>query len=1377
MRQILHQYKLRLTNLSQANRSLKLGRLSRRRDIDWKNLGFLGKESAEELLQKVIADKDVRLINRLDPRFEPTNLADRRLNQIYREANRIFEETGTYDLFLGYPFVEGRFLDGTGTRCPLLLFPVRLVRNLQSRPRWKLEVIKEESVQFNKTFFLAYEQFQQVRLPEEFWEEEMEPHKDWGEWLQALYEKFKHYELDLNFNARLFERQLIGFPDYKAAVFERWGIGKLTCQPQAVLGIFPQSDSALLQDYQTLETSSADFPVDDLFGDTGETQLNPELPYIKEEQRFFVTPVDQSQEEALLQIKNGRSVVIHGPPGTGKSQVIVNIVADALAHGKKVLVVSQKRAALDVVYKRLGALSLNRFAMLVHDYRHDRAAIYRKLKTQIEDIPAFKREINDLNLTQWEHEYKLLSRQADQFNRQFEELHQALTQEREWGLNVHELYLRSDPHQARLPLEPVSRKLSLSSLKSWLSRVGAVLDYADLFVEGYPWVNRLSFKAYNYEDRHRLAEQLKSIPAQIRALHTTYNTLSKKLSTRILDHQLNEERIAAYRQVNQSIQDVRRREAMEMLHLDRRKPETLHKVLDELAEALDKLEHRKWLDDGDWQFLSELDRHVQNYHKLQEKGLRWLSLAFLRANWFLKRILERHDQELDKTRFQQIRRDLLLYQKVHRIYARHFEKPFFHDFPLLNEQAEKRQWLARKRADLEAYEQLKAITFFRSILPRFEKGTFDMQSWQNSLHRIRDLEQFNQTLRDADRDWSLFLHADQRAVLREGAKEPEPALAFAESLLTSFEADFTDLQDLDRLLDDCSMTERQGIDLLRPYIQPDVREEDFLAQIRNTVYLTWIEQAEKQTPILAEVSARSWNRKQREYTEKVAGRRQKVNELIQRRLKENIIGRIEYNRLGNPVTYRTIQHQVRKKRLIWSVRKLVATCWEEGLSELAPCWLASPESASAIFPMRAGFFDVVIFDEASQCFVERGVPVLLRGKQGVVAGDDKQLPPLDLYRVRYEDAEAEFVESEIALEVESLLDLARNRFAEAYLSWHYRSQEEELINFSNHAFYEGKLQVLPPAQPDPLNMPPLEWISVKGLWASNRNQPEAERVIQLILQLIQRQDEPSIGVVTFNYHQQELIKDLLDQKLEELVASDEAQYHQLFHALYKTEQEEFQGLFVKNIENVQGDERDIIIFSVGYAPNEKGRLSTQFGLLSQEGGQNRLNVAISRARKKIYVLCSFQPSDLKVDGAKNDGPRYFRDYLHYVKAISESRTEEALHLLNRQHTTDLTRLPENSMADHLAEVIREAGYHVERHVGDTSYKLDLAVKQKPGDKKYLLGIECEGTYYFSGESAKERELYRMQLLEDRSWQVYRVWARNFWLRREKEVEKILKLLV
>ncbi|MEM6800672.1 MAG: AAA domain-containing protein [Bacteroidota bacterium] len=1134
---------------------------------------------------------------------------------------------------------------------------------------------------------------------------------------------------------------------------------------------------ALLQDYNHIESHLEDFDLPSLFGKGEKLQTTPTPgSYIKEEDRYFVTPVDQSQEAALLKIKAGNSLVIHGPPGTGKSQVIVNIMADAMAHGKKVLLVSQKRAALDVVYKRMHQLGLSRFAVLVHDYRHDRAEIYQKIKNQIDDLETFQREIRDLNITQWEHEYKLISRQTDQLSRDFESLFEALTERQTFGLTVHELYLKSDRKEELFPFTELAKKLDQDKLEALIEKLGVLYDYAEFFEKDYPWNIRLSFRHYGREDQERITALLEKIPLHVEQLHLEYLRLNQQLGSAILDSVQNAERIGAFRKVDAHIHVHRTRQDMEAIHKEKHEVEKLRILLEKFEAAIDGLEERRFLDDGHWLLYNELIKYLDAYKKFQNKSGKLFRLDYQRARWFWRKICKQQNHKLDKLNFGKIRREVTAFRKMHQLYSKHMDDTFLEDFPLLDTQAEKDAWLHRKKASLEAYAFTTSIHYFPKHKPRFSYGKFEQEKWHESMMHIQALENFNTSLKDFGRDWNRYFHPDQIQKLQEGIKDPDKLKPFFNALSKSFREDFQDLHSLDKHLASFSTTENQLLEVIRPELHKDSQEEDVNKRIRQSFYFYWIEQTERKYPILSEVSGRGWNRKTQDYRKKLSQRRKKVSELILRRLKENIISILEFNRLKNPITYRQIHHQVSKKRRLWSVRKLVNESWESGLQKLMPCWMASPESVSAIFPMQKDFFDVVIFDEASQCFVERAIPVMLRAKQSVIAGDEKQLQPLDLYKVKYEDVEAEFVEDEIALEVESILDLAKTSLAESQLSWHYRSQEEALINFSNQAFYEGKLQLIPPAKHDPLSQPPLQWISVEGVWENNRNEVEARKVIELVLKLVQREDKPSIGIVTFNFHQQELIKDLLDRELEFLSQEDKKLFNLLQASMQKSESEEYQGLFVKNIENVQGDERDIIIFSIAYAKNKKGKFIANFGLLNQAGGENRLNVAISRARKMNYVICSFLPNELNVEQAAHAGPRYLKQYLQYVRAISDAQEEVAFSLLNSQNAQDLHFMPPNQIADYIAVALAEKGYRIQRNLGDTRFKLDIAVLHPDKEEEYLLGIECEGSQYFRGESAKEREVYRPDLLSAKSWKLYRVWARNFWLDKEKEVEKILALL-
>lgn len=1385
MRQIIHSYKLRLTNLSQGNRSLKLARLSARKDIDLLDLGDLEKESAEELLEKVLAGKDIRLINKLDARYERTNLADRRLNTIYRQLNTFFEETGSYDLYLGYPFVEGSFADGTKLRCPLLLFPVSLERSLQSRPRWKLSSSREEPVQFNRTFLLAYEQFQKVRFSPEFWDAEIERSPDWQQWLNDLYQLLKEHEVEINFNTKLFERKLTHFVDMRQEQMDDFKLGVMKLQPHAVLGIFPQSDSSLLQDYEQIEASPDTFQLEQFFPQLDQQALPHEqekqqASYIKEEERYFVTEVDQNQEEALLQIKQGQSLVLHGPPGTGKSQVIVNIIADALAHGKKVLLVSQKRAALDVVYKRLGALGLSRFAVLVHDYRHDRGDIYRKIKKQIDDIELFKKSVNNLNITKWEHDYKLLSRQVDQFTRQFDELNEALLSRARFGISPHDLYLQTDAKAPILPLSAEARQLTYDRLDEFLAKMDAIMDYADLLAPAHSWVDRISFQHYNHDDRRRMLELLEKVPGQIGKLHRSYQQLLQKLGKDILDTANNQQQIDQYKRIQAILATPSMRKDIEAIYKDELEKAFVKKKLEQIENILDEMESMELLYDFPWSLYSDLKKHVANYKKYAGSFGRMLTPGFLRARWFFRKWLAGKNKKLDQQTYAQIRSEFRLFSRLHGHYSRTYELDFFHDFPLLEELATKQSWLSRKQKHFAAFLQLKGLKAFKDLQPIFSFGKLDVAHWEHSKVLISELDQFNRELRSIFADWSRYLSRAQCERLLEGVRQQKAADTYLQKLHQELETSFADLKDLDMLLGSLTLAEAEILARTQASAlwneKIGTEEQVIRNAVRNSIFFYWIEALEQETPILSEVSSRGWERKRAEYGNKLKARAEKVAELIQRRIQETIIDVIQYNRLRNPITYRQIYHQVSKKRRLWSIRRLATETWDTGLKELVPCWMASPESVSAIFPMQKDFFDVVVFDEASQCFVERAIPVLLRGKQVVVAGDNKQLQPFDLYKVKYEEDESAFMENEMALEVESILDLAKQSLQERPLHWHYRSREEELINFSNHAFYDGNLQVIPPATRDVLNHPPLEWISVAGIWEKNSNLPEADRVVSLIEELIQRPDQPSIGVVTFNFHQQELIKDRLDLRLEELATDNPALYQQFLEALQKTENEAFQGLFVKNIENVQGDERDIIIFSIGYAADHKGVLRAQFGLLNQQGGQNRLNVAITRARKKVFVVCSFLPGQLKVDHVKHEGPRFLKQYLTYVKAVNDQRFDAGIQILNQQHAEDITRQLVNPITEAIAEDLEAAGYYVIRNFGDTAYKLDLAVRASPESPAFLLGIEVEGAHYFSGASSKEREVYRPDLLQARGWQVYRVWARNWWKDKSGEIEKIRELV-
>jgi hypothetical protein len=490
---------------------------------------------------------------------------------------------------------------------------------------------------------------------------------------------------------------------------------------------------------------------------------------------------------------------------------------------------------------------------------------------------------------------------------------------------------------------------------------------------------------------------------------------------------------------------------------------------------------------------------------------------------------------------------------------------------------------------------------------------------------------------------------------------------------------------------------------------------------QNSLRLAWIQQIEAIYPILRSVSSLKMQQMEDELQESVSQKQVLSQEIVLLKLREKTYKDLLINRLQNIVSYRELYHQTTKKRKLWSVRK-VLEAYSDELFNLIPCWMASPESVSAMFEMKENLFDLVIFDEASQCFAEYGIPSIYRGKQIVVAGDSKQLQPNDLYQIRYE----EDLSHEPILEIDSLLDLAAQYLPQVSLMGHYRSQSLDLIGFSNKFFYKNSLSLLPHYEQINLNQPAINYIKVEGIWEKNTNEREAQKVVDLVNELLQISPEKSIGVVTFNHKQAELIE-------LRITNGSLLQYELRMHT----------QVSVKNIENIQGDEFDIVIFSVGYAPDLNGRLLMNFGTLNQIGGENRLNVAVTRAREKIYVVSSILPNQLNVENAQNEGPKLLKKYLEYVLAVSNGKF---LHETNLHEGFRTDWFLKEQLKKRSSQYLSELPF------------ADLTVKSPNGNYEYL--ILTDDDLYFGGISPKESHAYLPMNLRAKGWKFERIWSRN-----------------
>lgn len=449
-----------------------------------------------------------------------------------------------------------------------------------------------------------------------------------------------------------------------------------------------------------------------------------------------------------------------------------------------------------------------------------------------------------------------------------------------------------------------------------------------------------------------------------------------------------------------------------------------------------------------------------------------------------------------------------------------------------------------------------------------------------------------------------------------------------------------------------------------------------------------------------------------------------------------------------------IRHKLESNRKM-SVKSFIDRYQLELFSHIN-VWLMTPEVVSEIIPLNYAMFDLVIFDEASQLFVEKAVPTIYRAKKVVIAGDTKQLRPSALGEGRIDYDIDEDAIPDITLDAQSLLDLARYKYKETVLNYHYRSRYEELIAFSNHAFYDGRLIVSPNV--DTPKKPPIETIVCEdGLWEQRANNKEADQVITLLKRVLrEKADDTTVGVITFNTQQRNLIEDMIDS----LLLSSSVHAKRFAKELSRHEKGEDHSLFVKNIENVQGDERDIIIFSTAYAKNRFGKFYRQFGWLNSEGGQNRLNVAITRAKQKVYIVTSFHPAELKVDDLKSMGPKRLKQYLEYCFHIASSNKASARELLSTLSEETLEqKTTKTAFKESILKRLEKEAFTVESDVGIGKETVDFALFTP--DTIGKVGVICD-VHAPHNSDVRESLYHDEKYLQARGWTIIRVFAPNWY---------------
>ena len=1329
MQQLLQSYLHRLTNLSGNNRSLLLLRLISDQFIDIHGFNFLNNEPSFSIVEKVIAQKpSIQLLDVVDSRNAESNKLANRLKKIQRIEKFIFDETGSRDLYVGWPFIRGKFNEGTMVRAPLLFFPVSL--HLKDN-EWYMELRTEVNIGLNKSFLLAYSHYNKVSLEESLVERVFDDFDtDSRIFRTALYELLKDSAIELHFNQDLFADQLSPFENFTKKEFEKTGDhGQLKLYPEAVIGIFPQAGSYLAPDYEAMIEKEGLGSLDDFFLQRSNTQedllenhsldFSHFLTKVKEEETFTPYRMDAFQENAIKATKKGNSLVVQGPPGTGKSQLICNLIGDYIARGKKVLVVCQKRAALDVVYQRLDEHNITDFVGLVHDFKNDRKEIYKKVASQVDRLNEYQRSNNSLDTIQLERSFQQSSRLIDQVTEELEEYKKALFDESECGLSAKELYLTSDPGQECIPLTQEYHHFHFHELSTFVKQLTRYLTYARNFnASTYPWADRVNFALFRLNDLQKIQQYLHEIPIEADQLTRDVSsiveeqvdfdvcrTISENLDKlKELARLLKTEEIFGY--FREMI--PYRNEETELLWLNNTR-HLIHKFFDEAGVETSIAPHE----------IGEIQKILQKRANSKKGILKSLKWRFSKEKYRLARVMVANQLQNNKEGIRLLTKRLDNRLNLQHQITKLLSAPWVTAFPESLDYQDIDLWFDKMETAIKAKLLFMGFANFKEY---FSLQQFSAKTFRATLKTLAD------RLKELPKKrvkWNAYILPKQIDLLL--ASE-----TFLEVLKKSIKQDFDAICEMDKLKQGFNEAGRQVVEKLEEKL-PGAENAAFLKVFDNSLRLAWIDHIERKYPVLRTVSTQKFDQMVNDLQHAVQEKLETSNQMLLQKVREKTYGPVSYNRLNNRVTYRDLYHQVTKKRRVWPIRRLISHFSDE-LFCLIPCWMASPESVSAIFPLET-LFDLVIFDEASQCFAEKGIPAIYRGKQIVVTGDSKQLKPNDLYHAKWETDE-----ENPALEMESLLDLARHHLMQVHLRGHYRSQSLDLINFSNQYFYQNKLQLLPHANHLNKNEPGIEYYKVDGIWEKQANLIEAEKVVELVSKYLKTVPEKTLGIVTFNATQQGLIIDLLEDKGVRVPDM----------------------LFVKNIENVQGDERDIIIFSMAYAPDKNGKLSIQFGSLNLSGGENRLNVAITRAREKIMIVSSIWPEALDVSKSKNEGPKLLKYYLEYARDVWQKK------LIPQ---TDLTQSHHHDW--YLKTRFKPWGKEFTYHLVEELPFADLTAKKK---EKYYGLLLTDDDLYHESISAKDTFVYKPFMLTHKNWKFKYFHSREYWQDDERVKENLGRFL-
>ena len=1507
--------------------SVRLRDIRRGRNFDMHQLEHVSVGLAERALELICGKSNVVLVESENAQgHEPSARCMRQLIELQREHLSRMEETGADDLFLGTGFISAsvnRYL----LRAPLILHNVEIDR---SAVRVQLKSRSEQSTVANQALMQTM-----ARLAKKAWSDELAEAADdaAASGLDGM----------LEFMGKQGYR-ILGRPGEIRALrnrneeFESWVDDRIELEDCAVLGLFPQSRSDLLHDYdQLLEGLKSGAPVSDLLA--AATHLLPsELKSLvsndaapkAEAESLPVLPAIQAdpvQRQVMQLARDEPALVVDGPPGTGKSQVIVNLVCDALLRGEKVAIVCEKRAALDVVVNRMHGEGLRHLLALVHDVKEDRKALYEQVVGRI----------NDSDGTQHQHpDMAALHSELSTTDTTLAGRRQAITL-RHSGLSLGQALVLNCGIEGVPEKVPASlASLDNQAIETLAEHFDRLFHYSRMWAPGSVWIGpeveqqRPSFARSGADDQAEIQKQLQQACIARRALEAAFQVAALPLDENVLKQVLalksaygalltahdqaqqagqsqllsalfvlivqhGAEGLVAYisnlenfeqsmlaaglrpsRETLQALAQARP-QLTEFVHISQQETPALNmlnaflrdeiqlsktlvrcrKLCSSHADALrENPERVSWQDNdafasafqvvlsqlGRWQrffssawwsarsvfkthvllnrpgqtrvevsapFIAELERYrqaAQCWSSIDEfVDLAGVDYPPKDATEALS-LLQAADAPLAHARTLNAAKSVLdslsLWPLPGSAAAwvawRERIEAMLKVPPALAQFTRSRRQLAELAPDLQLPQQSDKLTLIRAWAAVLQVTVRHRAAWQ-ALNCWSDGEASDgalmQLVSSANRFQSIERAFVELEPLVSVNRQRFPWLHVStplirwEQMRDDLAADFEALVKADQLLAKASECFPEAFRLLHQLSQQEATRQQ---PWRSLVTGCWAKavadhlmDSKNCPPVTDQLSSELENGDVLKFRQQHKASHAQVSAAVTARQNDSPWFREPLADKGARRTplqsiKEAMLKEARKQRRLLPLRSFVRRYADQGLLDALPVWLLSPETMAQLFP-REAVFDLVIMDEASQCTVETGLPVLMRAKRIVIAGDEHQMPPSNYFKASTDadDTEDEDIPTDV-MDAESLLVLARDRCRHRRIAWHYRCHFEELIAFSNHAIYDGDLKTIP-AIHSRAGPSSILWHSVDDAsYEAGVNEKEAEAVVELMHRLLTNDASSTIGIITFNVAQRRTVLDAIDRR-----CSDDADFAAVYQRAATDEQLD-QRPFVKNLENVQGDERDQIIFSLGHAPRRRQRkdgkddwyVPARFGPLGQRGGERRLNVAASRAKRAIHLVSSFDPALLSVANTKHEGPRLFKGFLEFGQLMAKGRRSEAELVLDALRGSRRgSRQTDAMISEHyvplkvqLLLALQQRGHTVELDIGSSDFRVDVAITDPNNHSFYALGIVCdEGTGEFD---AFEQHVHIPAVLGLRGWQLLRVNALDWGRQRERVLKQI-----